>query len=50
MKLGIVLLVMYCTSSEGGKYEYKTQNLKDTVYTGTLYTTQKYIKGDTVRL
>jgi hypothetical protein len=50
MKLGLILLIIYCTSSQEGKYEYKTKNLKDTAVIGTLHTNQKYIKGDTVKL
>jgi hypothetical protein len=50
MKLGLILLIIYCTSSQESTYEYKTKNLQDTTIIGTLYTNQKYTKGDTVRL
>ena len=51
MKTGLILLILCCYSKEdGGGYKYETKNLKDTTQTGTLWSTFKYVEGDTVRL
>jgi hypothetical protein len=50
MKTGLLLLILCCYSEDKGVYKYETKNLKDTTQTGTLWSAQKYIEGDTVKM
>jgi hypothetical protein len=50
MKIGLILLILCCTSQDNGVYKYKTKNLQDTAQVGTLWSIQKHTEGDTVKL